>query len=77
MHRGVAELLYSWTRQMPQVGGVVLPLDLTDAMSLFSELLYSWTGRMSQVGEVALPLDWIDAQVGGGAALLIDSPQVG
>ena len=28
----VIELLYSWTRQMPQVGGVVLPLDLTDAL---------------------------------------------
>ncbi len=67
------ELLYSWTRQMPQVGGVVLPLDLTDAMYLLSELLFSLTRHMSQVGEVALPLDLIDAQVGSRAALLIDS----
>ena len=70
----LAELLYSWTRQMPQVGGVVLPLDLTDAAGMWSNsaaefdrctggwrLLYSWTRQMPQVGGIVLPLDLTDA----------------
>ena len=57
----VIELLYSWTRQMPQVGGVALSLNLTDAVSLLAELLYSWTRQMPQVGGVVLPLDLTDA----------------
>jgi hypothetical protein len=42
---------------MPQVGGVVLPLDLTDAMSLLAS---SSTHELTVFG-VALPLDLTDA----------------
>jgi hypothetical protein len=83
-HRWMTELLYSWTREMPQVGEAALPLDLTDAqVAGGAAVLMNWTdaaGRWNCFapgfdrctgGWRRLLVSWTlqMLQIGGGSAL--------